>query len=485
MPNRPPNIFVFMSDQEQAQVVNPEHPCLTPVADKLARQGLLFRRCYTTSAHSCPARATYFTGFYPSVAKVYNNVCNAQKISGTYDPALTHFSQCLREADWNLGITGKWHCSDTEDPGERGWDEVYPTATKAAHMGVHWEQWTALAEKGFDFDTPRSPGEIVNPGYGRHLAYGVRPGGIEDTDDYKVVTRAIEAMERYAREDKPFLIHCGPTNPHDPYVVPQNYVDRYNLADVPLPPNYRDNLRDKPRLYQRQAQLWAQLSEDEVRDSVRHYWADCSLVDELRGMVYDAVDALGLRDNTVLIFTSDHGDYVGAHGLYCKGVPAFDEAMRLPLIVRWPEGIADPGREVDEFVTLADFHATFLELAGLDPLPTHGQSFAPFFRSGEVEGWPQEYYNQMGSVELWYTQRFVQTKYAKYVFNGFDFDELYDLDADPLEMVNRIDDPAYECLKNDMLKRLWKQARRTEDLIGIRYHTCALAPFGPVIGLAE
>ena len=90
MPERPPNVFVFMSDQEQAQVVNPEHPCLTPYADRLAEEGILFRRCYTPSAHSCPARATYFTGFLPSVAKVYNNVCNAQKISGTYDPQLVH-----------------------------------------------------------------------------------------------------------------------------------------------------------------------------------------------------------------------------------------------------------------------------------------------------------------------------------------------------------------------------------------------------------
>ena len=485
MAKRPPNVVVFMSDQEQAQVANPEHPCITPYADKLAKEGLLFRRCYTNSAHSCPARATYFTGFLPSVAKVYNNVCNVQKISGTYDPSLKHFSEFLREAGWNLGITGKWHCSDTEDPGDRGWDEVFPTATKTAHMGIHWEQWTEMAEKGFDFDTPRQPGEIINPGYNRHFAYRSTDGRIEDSHDYKVVTKAIEAMERYAKEDKPFHIHCGPTNPHDPYAVPKKYVDMYDLDDVPLPPNYHDDLQDKPRIYQRQAKLWSQLSEDEVRDSVRHYWADCTMVDELRGMLYDAIDDLGIRDNTILVFTSDHGDYVGAHGLYCKGVPAFDEAMRVPLIVRWPEGIEGPGREVDEFITLADFHSTFLDLAGMEPIPTHGASFAPFFKSTDVEGWADEYYNQMGSVELWYTQRFVQTKYGKYVFNGFDFDELYDLANDPLEMENVIDDPVYEDLRTDMLKRLWKQARRTNDLIAIRYHTCAIAPFGPIVGLAD
>jgi len=485
MAKRPPNVVVFMSDQEQAQVVNPDHPCITPYADKLAREGLLFRRCYTNTAHSCPARATYFTGFLPTVAKVYNNVCNAQKISGTYDPSLKHFSENMREAGWNLGITGKWHCSETEDPGDRGWDEVLPTATRTSYMGVRWPQWVEAAKEGIS-DEPRKRGEIIMPGYMRRTLYGIADMQLEDHHDYQVVTKAIEAMEQYAKQDKPFLIHCGPVSPHDPYIVPEKYLKMYDINEVPLPPNYHDRLEDKPRVYQRhRRQLWDQLSEEEVRESVMHYWAYCTMVDDMRKLIYDAIDDLGLRDNTVLIFTSDHGDYLGAHGLYCKGIPSFDEAMRVPMIVRWPEGIENPGRVVDEFITLCDFAPTFTGLADAGPFACSGRSFAPFFQSNEVEGWPQEYHNQMNGVELYYTQRFVQTKEWKYVFNGFDFDELYDLRSDPYETKNLADDPAYESVKLDMVKRMWRFAHKENDMVAIRYWTCALVPWGPIVALEE
>ena len=484
MSKRPPNIFVFMSDQEQSQVVRDDHPCITPCAQKLAEEGLRFDYAYTPTAHSCPARGTYFTGLYPSVHGVWNNVNGVQAINGTFDPSLTMFSESMRAAAWNLGITGKWHCSNVEDPHERGWDEVRPTALSGNRAGVSWDKWSAMAEEEWD-DSPRKRGEIINPGYGRHLAYSTTDQSIEDIGDYKTVTAAIEAMEQYVKEDKPFFIHCGPGNPHDAYNVPREFVEMYDLDDVPLPANYHDDLQDKPRIYQRQAKLWAQLSEEEVRESVLHYWADCTMVDALRQMVYDAIDRLGIRDNTIFIVTSDHGDYAGSHGLYCKGVPSFDEAQRIPLIVRWPDGIENPGRVIDDFVTLADYAPTFLEVAGLPQNPTHGASLTPFFKSNDVDGWTDEYYNQMSGVEVWYTQRFVQTKQAKYVYNAFDFDELYDLEKDPLEMKNLVDDPAYQDVKLEMVKRMWKQGRRTNDITTGRYHTVALAPWGPAIGLKE
>lgn len=484
MANRPPNIFVFMSDQEQAQVVKKGHPCKSPVAEQLAAEGLLFDRCYTPAAHSCPARGCYFTGLYPSVHKVYNNVSNAPKINGTFDPSVRMFSENLREAGWNLGITGKWHVSDSVDPGERGWDEVFPTATKSAHMGVTWDQWQKIADEGIH-DGPREYGEVIVPGYQRRPMFkSLKDKTYEETQDFTVVTKAIEAMEQYVKDDKPFFIHCGPTGPHDPYFVPEKYVNEYDLDDVPLPSNFHDDLKDKPVIYQRQNKhLWSQFTEEEVRDSVRHYWAYCAMMDDYRRLVYDAIDRLGIRDNTILIFTSDHGDYAGAHGLYCKGVPAFDEGVRVPLIVRWPEGIENPGREIDEFVTLSDFAPTFLEVAGLEQNPTHGASFAPFFKSDTVPGWTEEFHTQMNGVEYYYTQRVSQTKEWKYVFNGFDWDELYDLTNDPGEMKNLAADPAYDDIKKDLVARMWRQALKTNDFIANRYWTVALAPWGPTVGL--
>ena len=111
-----------------------------------------------------------------------------------------------------------------------------------------------------------------------------------------------------------------------------------------MPASYHDTLEDKPRVVQRQRrQLWDQLSEDEVRESIAHYWAYCTLEDALLGEVLDALDATGQADNTLVIFMSDHGDYCGAHGIYLKGVAAFREAYHVPCIMRWPKGIREPG----------------------------------------------------------------------------------------------------------------------------------------------
>ncbi|NOZ23651.1 MAG: sulfatase-like hydrolase/transferase [Planctomycetes bacterium] len=486
MANRPPNIVVFMSDQEQAQVVKKGHPCITPVAEKLAEEGILFDRCYTPTAHSCPARACYFTGLYPCHHGIYNNILTHTSIAGAINPGCRMFSENMREAGWNLGITGKWHCSRTENPEDRGWEDVAATSTArgAVTPEEFWRKQKETAKP--DSDEPRKRGEIIMPGYGRRPIYGITDRNLEDYHDYQVVTKAIEAMERYAKEDKPFFVHCGPVSPHDAYVIPQKYADMYDATKIDLPPNYHDDLQDKPRIYQRhRKQLWSQLSDEEVKESIAHYWGFCTLVDDLRKMLYDAVDDLGIRDNTILIFMSDHGDYVGAHGLYCKGVPAFDEAVRVPFIARWPEGIENPGRVVDEFVTLCDFPPTFLEVAGLEQNKTSGASMVPFFKSNEVDGWTQEFHTHFNGVELYYTQRSVMTKEYKYVFNGFDFDELYDLKKDPYEMKNLIDDPDYEDIKRDMCKRMWKFSCKENDIIGNPYFTVALAPYGPKVALLD
>jgi len=183
---------------------------------------------------------------------------------------------------------------------------------------------------------------------------------------------------------------------------------------------------------------------------------------------------------------SDHGDYVGARGLYLKGIPAFKEAYRIVNIARWPRGIADPGREVDAFVSLADFAPTFMDLAGLEP-PEEltGRSLVPFYRGETPADWPDAFYSQMNGVELYYTQRIVETWTHKYVYNGFDFDELYDLRDDPFEMTNRWDDPALEDVMHELVRKMWRYAGAEQDIIFNPYPTVALAPWGPADALRE
>jgi arylsulfatase A-like enzyme len=481
---RPPNILIFMTDQEQAQVSFPGHPCQTPNADRLAREGVQFTNVYCPTAHCCPSRASFMTGVYPSIHGVYNNVSNPTAIRRGLRPGLRTWSEGLREAGYRLLYSGKWHVSDEEGPADRGWEELVVTAGKGNYAPRSAEHWR---------DRPPSPpagergrGQVRRPGWGDYQLYRTLPVkgtlGYDEKPDWRVISPALGALEQLTRQSDPWCLYVGPVGPHDPFHVPEPFVRRYDQVEVPLPPNYHDSLEDKPRVYQRmRRQYWDQLSEEEIREAVAHYWAYCTMEDTYFGLFLDALDASGQREDTLVLRLSDHGEYAGAHGLFCKGVPAFREGYQVPCIASWPNGIDRPGRIEDNFITLADLCPTLLEVAGLpvaDDLT--GRSILPFLRDGGApEGWPDAFYSQMNGVELYYTQRVVQTHDWKYVYNGFDFDELYDLRADPHELVNLAGRRDYDDVKHELVRKMWRFAERTGDHIFNPYATVAFAPWGP------
>jgi arylsulfatase A-like enzyme len=201
------------------------------------------------------------------------------------------------------------------------------------------------------------------------------------------------------------------------------------------------------------------------------------------GLFLDMLEASGQKEDTIVLRLSDHGEYAAAHGLYCKGIPAFREGYNVPLIMSWPGHVAQPGKLEDSFVTLADVAPTLLEAAGV-PVPENltGRSLIPFLETGSApEAWPDAFYSQMNGVELYYSQRMVQTHEWKYVYNGFDFDELYDLRNDPHETVNLADKPEHAEVKRDLVRKMWLFADKTDDHIFNQYATVALAPWGPGI----
>lgn len=478
-----------MTDQQRADVVAPCHPCQTPNADRLAREGIRFSRAYTPAAHCCPSRATFMTGLYPSRHDVFNNVLTPTAIHYGLNQGVVTFSEQLRDAGYELTLCGKWHVTAEENPADRGWNERTLTAVKGTAHHRHIDQWRSGAPHGDSSGGDRPRGHIQRPGWGDFVVYNTIPDGgpkgYEALHDYQVVQAAVDELGKLTAQEKPWCLFVGPVGPHDPFNVPEKFVRMYDPATIPLPASYADTLEDKPRLYQRQRrQLWDQLSEDEVRESIAHYWAYCTLEDTLLGEVLDALDASGQAADTLVIFLSDHGDYCGDHGLYLKGAPAFREAYHVPCIMRWPNGIVNPCRTVDEFITLADFAPTFLELGAVDGSePMTGRSLAPFLRDETPAAWPDAVHTQFNGVELYYTQRSVTTKEHKYVYNGFDFDELYDLRIDPHEMVNRAADPAYGEIKRKLVRKMWEFAAREQDMIFNPYGTVALAPWGPADAL--
>lgn len=473
-----PNILIFMTDHQRADTVLPGHPSVTPNVDQFAREGVTFTNAFCPSPHCCPARATFFSGLYPSRHGVWNNICNRQALSWGLKTGTRLWSDDLADTGYALHFSGKWHVSVEESPHDHGWTEHFVSAAAGTQHGVTWDHYRALAEE--QELSERGKGEILRPGYGSVRLYGTDTGGRNQHDETAVAT-ALQVLDTLTPDSQPWCLYVGAIAPHDPYVVAQEYLDLYDLDDVPLPASYEDDLRDRPAIYQRMRNtIFGQLSEREVREAIRHFWAYCTYLDDLFGHLLAALDRTGQRENTLVLYCSDHGDYCGDHGLFAKGIPSFRGAYHIPVVVRWPALIREPGRQVDDFVSLADFAPTFLEAARLAvERPFSGASLMPFLQGEAPSSWRDEIHTQCNGVELYYTQRSVMTKEFKYVFNGFDWDELYDLRTDTHEMRNVAGDPAYEGIKRELCRRMWRFAYREDDTAINPYITVGLAPYGP------
>ncbi len=494
MPADRPNILIFMNDQQQAFPTMPEHPCRTPNADRLASEGVLFRRHYTPTAHCCPSRASFMTGRYPSGHGIWNNVLNDMALNPDLRPGVPLWSEALREAGYSLGFSGKWHVTRSKDPGDYGWDELWvgSSGKRGETHGHTWERWREIAGRGASDPERRGRGQLLRPGWGAYTHYGTLAGSPTLTahHDHSIVETGLAGLRRSAATSRPWCVFIGPNGPHDPYIVPERYATMYDPADVAMPESWRDDLRDRPVIYRRQQAFWRQLTADERREAVAHYWGYCTLQDDLLGMALDALEETGQADDTLVLFTSDHGDYSGAHGLWMKGIPAFDEAYHIPLIARWPAGVRNPGREVDVFTSHVDIGPTLLEVAGCAPFAEgDGASLLPFLTDGDPGPWREALFCQMNGVELYYSQRQVLTRDWKYVFNGYDWDELYDLRADPHEMRNlaprgdQESDADARGVVREMCERMWRLAESVGDAQHNSYGTVSLAPFGPLTGM--
>ena len=256
----------------------------------------------------------------------------------------------------------------------------------------------------------------------------------------------------------------------------------YDIDEIELPATYEDRMQDKPALYRRTRDRFDQLGEREHREAIRHYLAFCTFLDSLFGDVLAALEERGETENTLVLYCSDHGDYMAEHGLWCKGLPCFQPAYHIPAILRWPARVAAPGREIDAFVTLADVAPTLLEAAGIvADRRFAGRSLLPFLDNCPPADWPDAVFTQSNGNELYGIQRSAMTRDWKYVYNGFDYDELYDLAADPGETVNLAASPEHKPVLRAMARRLWQFAHDNRDTAVNPYIMVSLAEYGPGI----
>jgi arylsulfatase A-like enzyme len=246
----------------------------------------------------------------------------------------------------------------------------------------------------------------------------------------------------------------------------KSFLNKYNSRDIPVPKSFADTFVGKPGLHRRESETWGSITEDDCRQSRAHYYALVEQLDEQIGRILKALDETGQANNTIVAFTTDHGDMVGAHRMWIKGWIPYEECYRVPLIVRWPQRIK-PGSRSSVLVQTHDLGHTYVEAAGAKPLVyADGRSLLPIFDQPTRTDGPSEILGAYYGGEFLYTQRLVITDRFKYVFNGFDIDELYDLERDPEEMRNVAYDSEYRLYADDMRARLYELMARFEDPYG-------------------
>lgn len=487
-----PNIIVFMTDHQMGDTILNNSKVKTPNVDRLRKMAVNFEDAYCPSPHCCPSRATFFSGLYPSEHGVWNNVEVSNTLSRGLFDHVRLFSEDLKEAGYRMYYSGKWHVSAEQGPEAFGFkvieksNETYRTYSHIPDM----EEWKVYTEGRRPIDTgkeARTEGQIVREGYCGYKLYGLNESPFGDLEK---VEAAVEKLENI-QEDDPFFLYVGTIGPHDPYVVPQKYLDLYDPKDIELPANYEDDMDDKPALYRRTQDKYAQLSIEEQREGVRRFYAFCSYEDYLFGKILDKVEEKGILENTLILYVSDHGDYIGAHKLWAKGLPCFREAYHICSMMGGGP-IQKPGRINKNLVSLADWAPTFLELAGV-PLTRKmtGKSLVPYLLAKEPKEWRTELYSQTNGNEIYGIQRALWNQKWKYVFNTFDYDELYDLEKDPGELHNLlhgirdVNQSKYGELIREFWQKLWQFAYENKDNCVNPYIMTAFAPYGPGIIFKE
>ena len=460
-----PNILHIMSDQQQWATIAGRSPCHTPNLNRLAESGMLFERSYTPSAVCCPARAMLLSGAFHWHNGVYNQVHSAPSVHRDLFPDVTLYSQRLRDAGYRLGYVGKWHASWLRGPLEFGFQEV-------ADLTSYRDAARDSANSRVQLPRPSAPlrrtvtRHMQWPGSSSFEMWGYNEGPEESTPEHRRTDSAIQVMQSLSAGGQPWHLEVQYIEPHDPYFPLKKYLDRYDPHSIPVPKNFADDFRGKPGLHRRESESWGRITEDDVRQSRAHYYALTEQLDTQVGRLLDALDRTGQTDHTMVVFTSDHGDMVGAHRMWLKGWMPYEETYRVPLVVRWPGHIA-PGSRSPRLVQTHDLAHTYIAAAGAKPLPyPDGRALQPLFENGARSDWPGEILCAYYGGEFLYTQRMVVTDRYKYVFNGFDQDELYDLAADPGELHNEIDNLQYRAQTDDLRRRLYALMDRFGDPYG-------------------
>ena len=420
-----PNVVFIMTDDQRADAMSiAGNPVLrTPAMDRIGREGVRFAEAFTTNALCAPSRASVLTGLYSHAHGVITNGGGPRYYNQTgLRPDQLTFPHLFREAGYHTALVGKWH----------------------------------VLSPPYGFDST----VIFHPPGGRYhdpemLANGVRVRMRGHADDV-VGDQVLSFLDARPR-DRPFCLLCWFKSPHRAWMPAARFAHAFDDADVPLPRTFEDRLAGRPEAVRRAEMAIADMPD--FRDKgvsadlpfeerkrlnyqhlVKNYYRVLLSVDENVGRLLEKLDADGLAENTVVVYTSDNGFFLGEHGLFDKRL-MYEPSIRVPLLVRFPARVAAGRTDASHLALNVDLAPTLLELAGIPPPGAmHGRSLVPLLEGREVpwrDAFLYEYY-EYPAEHCARKNRGVRTARWKLIhfWEQPEEWELYDLQNDPDETVN-------------------------------------------------
>lgn len=448
------NVLLVMSDQQRADTLGfrGATPCQTPHMDRLAREGVSFDRAMTPCPLCLPSRAALFTGLYPHENDMLDNAASALE--------RCQLLEAFRDAGYAVGYAGKWHL---------GKDNIGRFADRAdGDSTAEYSQWCrrrGLVD-GWTFNDPRVRTHRA-PSMSTPVTLPLEMDPATTNDAY-IADFAIEHLRSRDRS-RPFFQVCSFNGPHPPFVIPEPYFSMYAPQAVREPENFGPQA-DEPEAnrmsFYRRLFLDHGADFEAWRKSYAVYWGFTTLIDDQLGRVLAELERQQVMDRTIVVYLSDHGENLGAHGLWHKMV-AYEESIRVPLIFRVPDGMR--GLRSAAPASLIDVAPTLAGLCGVLGDPAwRGRDLSSGLKGGALPDDDRALFalhrplgDWMGTVH-W---RMVETGGIKYVWNRGDRDELFDLRRDPCERRNLVDAPDYRPQRRRARQLLHEFMAETDDAL--------------------
>lgn len=488
---RKPNILFITSDQQHWNTIGAYNKEVsTPNLDRLVAEGVTFDRAYCPNPTCTPSRSSIITGMYASQH-------GAWTLGTKLNEDVVTVGDILQEDGYRTALVGKAHFhpigSTEEYPSLEGRDKLHD-----------YDFWRNFTGPYYGFERAEMVRNHANEYLvGQHYALWMEEKGCKNWRDYYsaptgtmdesikyswpipeefhyttwIAERSNELIESYHEQEEPFFLWASFPDPHPPYLVPEPWASMYDPDKLTLPgvtpgehelnpPHFQKTQEKNPDFSEYKETGYGihgfhshlGWTEEAHRKAVATYYGMISFMDKAIGSLLDKLDQLGIAEDTIVVFTTDHGHFFGQHGLQAKGGFHYEDLLRLPYVVRYP-GKAPAGVTSSSMQSLVDLAPTFLKFAGIQPpLAMTGVDQSQVWQNPELIARDHvicEFHHEPTTVHL---KTYINDRYKITVYYNQTYGELFDLQEDPGELCNRWQDEQYQAIKMELLmKYIWAE----------------------------